>query len=115
TLLKMTSAHDVGTILNAVGHQGQINGGVGHGMGLALMEELQYQDGQGITASFGDYKIPTIRDIPELTTVLLEPGRGSGPYHVKGIGEAPMIPVAGAIANAIADASGARIRDLPAT
>jgi CO/xanthine dehydrogenase Mo-binding subunit len=115
TLLKMTSAHDVGTILNAVGHQGQINGGVVQGMGFALMEELQYQDGQVITASFGDYKIPTIRDIPELTTVLLEPGRGSGPYHVKGIGEAPMIPVAGAIANAIADASGARIRDLPAT
>jgi CO/xanthine dehydrogenase Mo-binding subunit len=115
SLLKMTSAHDTGTILNAVGHQGQINGGVVQGIGFALMEDLQYADGQVVTASFGDYKIPTIRDIPELTTVLLEPGRGSGPYHVKGIGEAPMIPVAGAIANAIADASGARIRDLPAT
>ncbi|MGE0686389.1 MAG: xanthine dehydrogenase family protein molybdopterin-binding subunit [Dehalococcoidia bacterium] len=114
-LLKMTTAHDVGQVLNAVGHQGQINGGVVQGMGFALMEDLQYQDGQVVTASFGDYKIPTIQDIPELKTVLLTTDHGSGPYHVKGIGEAPMIPVAGAIANAIADASGARIRDLPAT
>ncbi len=114
-LLRMTTAHDIGQVLNAVGHQGQINGGVMQGIGFAMMEELMYQDGQVINGSLGDYKIPTIRDIPALTTVLLEPDRGSGPYHVKGIGEAPMIPVAAAIANAIADASGARIRNLPAT
>jgi CO/xanthine dehydrogenase Mo-binding subunit len=114
-LKKLTTAHDTGQVLHPVGHQGQINGAVMQGIGFALMEELNYEDGRVITGSLGDYKIPTIRDIPELRTVLLEPDLGSGPYRVKGIGEAPIIPVAAAIANAIEDASGARIRDLPAT
>lgn len=114
-VLKMTTAHDIGQVLNAIGHQGQINGGVVQGMGFAVMEELRYQDGQVSNGSLGDYKIPTIRDIPELTTVLLPDEHGSGPYRVKGIGEAPMIPVAAAIANAIEDACGVRIRELPVT
>jgi CO/xanthine dehydrogenase Mo-binding subunit len=115
-LLKLTTAHDIGTIINQREHQGQINGGVMNGIGFALMEELRFEDGRVTTGSFGDYKIPTARDIPELKTVLLSPAeRGNGPYGVKGIGEIPTIPTAAAICNAIADACGARIRDLPAT
>jgi CO/xanthine dehydrogenase Mo-binding subunit len=115
-LLKLVTAHDVGTVLNQIGHQGQINGGVMQGIGGALMEELQMDDGRVTTGSFGDYKIPTFRDIPELQTVLLDPApRGSGPYNVKGIGELPVVPVAAAIANAVRDACGVGITALPIT
>ncbi len=115
-LLKLVTAHDIGQVLNAIGHQGQINGAVMQGIGFALTEELKVEDGRVTTGSFGDYKIPSALDIPELVTVLLEPSElGSGPYRVKGIGELPMVPVAAAIANAVQDACGARIRDLPIT
>jgi CO/xanthine dehydrogenase Mo-binding subunit len=115
-LLKLTSAHDTGQVLNAIGHQGQINGGVAHGIGFGLMEELNAEDGRVTSGSLGDYKIPTVQDMPDLRTVLLEPSElGSGPYRVKGIGELPMVPTAAAIANAVADAVGIRIRDLPVT
>ena len=85
------------------------------GLGYALMEELHVEDGRVTTLSFGDYKMPTMRDIPQLTTVLVESTDGVGPYHIKGIGESPLTPVAPAIANAVADAIGVRIRDLPLT
>ncbi|MYD66303.1 MAG: xanthine dehydrogenase family protein molybdopterin-binding subunit [Chloroflexi bacterium] len=114
-VLGLTTAHDVGRVLNPVGHQGQINGGVVQGLGYALMEELAIEDGRVTTLSFGDYKIPTSFDIPELRTVLLESEDGVGPYAIKGIGETPNVPVAAAIANAVADAVGVRIADLPLT
>ena len=114
-VLGLTTAHDVGRVLNPVGHQGQINGGVVQGLGYALMEELTVEDGRVATLSFGDYKIPTSLDIPELRTVLLESDAGVGPYAIKGIGETPNVPVAAAIANAVADAAGVRIADLPLT
>ena len=114
-VLRFTTAHDVGRILNPVGHQGQINGGVIQGLGYALMEELSVEDGQVTSLSFGDYKIPTIRDVPPLQTVLIESDGGVGPYQIKSIGETPNTPVAAAIANAVADAVGVRVRDLPIT
>ena len=115
TLVRLTTAHDVGTIVNPVGHQGQINGGAIQGIGYALMEELQVEDGRVTTLTFGDYKIPTMKDIPELLTVLVESESGVGPYKVKSIGENPQIPVAAAVANAVADAVGVRVKDLPIT
>jgi CO/xanthine dehydrogenase Mo-binding subunit len=115
TLKKFTTAHDVGRIINPVGHQGQINGGFMQGLGYALMEELQVDDGRVTTLSFGDYKIPTTRDLPKLETVLVEHDSGAGPYAIKGIGENAIGPVAPAIANAIADATGVRIPELPLT
>ncbi len=116
TLTKLTTAHDTGTIINPIGHQGQINGGAIMGVGFGLQEELVRDGGFVSTLSFADYKIPNIADIPELTTVILdEPGQGVGPYNIKAIGESPNAPTAAAITNAIADASGARLRDLPAT
>ncbi|MPZ47943.1 MAG: molybdopterin-dependent oxidoreductase [Dehalococcoidia bacterium] len=114
-LLRFTTAHDVGQVINPMSHQGQINGGVMQGIGYALMEELRVEDGRVTSLSFGDYKIPTIRDIPELQTALIESQSGVGPYQIKGIGETPLGPVAAAIANAVEDAVGVRIRDLPIT
>ncbi len=115
TVGRIVTAHDVGTVLNPLLHQGQVEGGVIQGLGYALMEELQTEDGHISTLSFGDYKIPTSNDIPELVTVLVEGQSGPAPYASKGIGESSNIPVAGAIANAVADATGARITSLPLT
>ena len=115
TVRRLVSAHDVGAILNPLMHQGQVEGGIIQGLGYALMEELQTEDGHISTVSFGDYKIPTIADIPELVTVLVEGNNGPAPYRSKGIGESANIPVAGAIANAVADAIGAPVPSLPLT
>lgn len=112
-LLKLTTAHDVGRVVNPIGHQGQINGGVMQGLGYGLMEELVVDNGYVTTTNFTDFKIPNIADIPVLQTVLLDPEAGLGPYGIKGIGENPLTPVAPAIANAVEDAIGVRVTDLP--
>jgi CO/xanthine dehydrogenase Mo-binding subunit len=114
-LRRLTTAHDTGVIVNPVGHQGQIDGGVVQGIGYGLIEYLPVQDGKVETAHFGEYKIPTAKDIPPLKTVIVQSDEGVGPYKVKGIGENPISPVAPAIANAIEDAVGVRIKDLPIT
>jgi CO/xanthine dehydrogenase Mo-binding subunit len=114
-LRRMTTAHDTGVIMNPIGHQGQIDGGVVQGVGYGLIEYLPVQDGRVGVAHFGEYKIPSVKDIPPLDTVVLESQSGVGPYKVKGIGENPISPVAPAIANAVEDAVGVRIRDLPIT
>jgi len=115
TVTKIVTAHDVGVILNPLTHQGQIEGGMMQGFGYAMMEELCTEEGHVATLSLGDYKLPTIKDIPELVTVLLEPGPGPAPYQSKGIGESSNTPVAAAIANAVFDAVGVRVMDLPLT
>lgn len=115
TVTNMVTAHDVGTILNPLTHQGQIEGALVQGLGYGVMEELRIADGHISTLSLGDYKIPTMPDIPKLTTVLLDAGPGPAPYDGKGIGESSNIPVAAAIANAVGDAVGVRILDLPIT
>jgi xanthine dehydrogenase molybdenum-binding subunit len=115
-LRRFTTAHDVATILNPIAHQGQIEGAVMQGIGYALMEELKYDEGRVATLSFGEYKIPNISDIPELRTVLVR-GEASGPtpYGGKAIGEQPISAVAPAIVNAVLDATGISIPDLPVT
>jgi CO/xanthine dehydrogenase Mo-binding subunit len=115
TVRRFTTAHDVGTIINPLGHQGQIEGGLVQGLGFALSEELGTEDGRISTLSLGDFKLPTIQDIPPLTTVLLKDPVGPGPFRAKAIGEGSISAVAPAIANAVADACGARILDLPIT
>ena len=116
TLKTFTTAHDVGTILNPIAHQSQIEGAVMQGIGYALMEELQYDEGRVSTLSFGEYKIPTMGDIPELRTVLV-PSESGGPtpYGGKAIGEQPISAVAPAIVNAVLDATDISIPDLPVT
>ncbi len=114
-LLRFTTAHDVGRVLNPLDHQGQIEGAVVQAIGYGLSEELAVDEGKVTTVNFGDYKIPNIKDIPELNTVVLASESGPGPYDARGIGENPVGPVAPAIANAVEDAVGVRIRDLPIT
>ncbi len=115
TLLKLTSAHDVGVVINPTGHQGQINGGVAQGLGQAMMEELIVDQGYVQTLSFADYKLPAITDMPQLVTALVTTDEGSGPYKTKGIGEYSIEGIAAAVANAVQDACGVRISDAPVT
>ena len=112
-LKQFTTAHSTGTILNPLMHQGQIDGGVVMGMGYCLMEGMSIDDGRVTTTNFGENKIPSIRDIPPLKTVLQEFAVGNGPYGGMSIGEPPVVPTAAAIANALQDAVGVRIKDLP--
>jgi carbon-monoxide dehydrogenase large subunit len=115
TVERVVSAHDVSTVIHPIGHQGQIDGGVVQALGYALMEEVVYEDGRVQTAHLGEYKLPTMADAPPLVTELVQHPAGPGPYHGKGIGEGPNCPLAAAIANAVEDAVGVRIADLPIT
>ena len=113
---KLTTAHNTGTILNPLTHQGQIDGGVIMGMGYGTIESLAYDEsGKVLATNLGEYKIPNIRDIPELHTAILQTDFGSGPYNSMSIGETALIPTAAAIANAVEDAVGVRIKSLPIT
>jgi CO/xanthine dehydrogenase Mo-binding subunit len=109
------AAHDVGTVLNPIGHQGQINGGVVMGIGGALFEELPREGGVPTALSFAGIKVPSIADVPSFETTLVRSGDGTGPYNVKSVGESPILAVAPAIANAIRDAVGVRLHSLPMT
>jgi carbon-monoxide dehydrogenase large subunit len=115
-LKKLTTAHNTGAILNPLTHQGQIDGAVVMGMGYGLVEDLAYDEsGKVLAASLGEYKIPNIQDIPELRTAIIQSDFGSGPYNSMSIGETALIPTAAAIANAVEDAVGVRIKSLPIT
>ncbi len=110
-VLKITAAHDVGRAINPTLVEGQIEGGVAQGLGMALMEEYV----PGRSENLHDYLIPTIGDVPEIESILIEEAEPLGPYGAKGIGEQALIPTAPALLNAIRDATGAQIRRLPAT
>ncbi len=117
TLRNMISAHSTGKVINPLMHQGQVEGGVVFGLGYALTEEVLFDDGGKITTSnFGEFKIPNITDIPPLKTLVMENvPAGPGPYNSLAIGEVANTPTAAAVANAVADACGVRITDLPVT
>ena len=112
---KLTTVHDSGTVLNHLSYTGQIDGGVITGLGFALMEDNSLVDGKMPTANLGEFKMATIADVPKLTTVLMEDAAGPTPYQGKAIAEIPNVPTAAAIANAIQDAVGVRLLDLPLT
>ncbi|MDA8250520.1 MAG: xanthine dehydrogenase family protein molybdopterin-binding subunit [Rhodospirillales bacterium] len=115
TVLKSVGAHDVGQAINPAAVEGQIEGGAAQGQGYALSEELIYREGRLMTPSFSEYLIPTAMDVPPVRSIILESRSGLGPFGAKGIGEPALTPVAPAIANAVADAIGVRIADLPLT
>ena len=112
---RIVTAHDVGTVINPVAHQGQIEGGLVQGLGYATLEELITENGKVLTANFGDYRIPCTRDLPALQTVLIEDPSGPGPFAAKQIGENGIIATAPAIANALDAAVGVRLFDIPLT
>jgi CO/xanthine dehydrogenase Mo-binding subunit len=114
-VLKSVGAHDVGQAINPQAVAGQIEGGTAQGQGYALSEELLYSDGQLTTPSFSEYLIPTAMDMPKVESIILESRSGLGPFGAKGIGEPAMTAVAPAIANAVCDAIGVRIFELPIT
>lgn len=109
------SVADVGRVINRMSAEGQDEGAVVQGLGHTLSEELIYEDGQPVNASMIDYRVPTFEDIPHLETVLIESGDGPGPGGARGMGEGAILPVAPAIANALAAGAGIRLKDLPIT
>ena len=110
---KVASAHDVGTTLNPISIRGQIVGGVVMGLGYALHERLQFEDGRVINPSFMDYKVPSSQEIPEIISIPVEVPLPEGPFGAKGIGELAVVGIAPAVGNAIYDAFKVRIKDLP--
>jgi CO/xanthine dehydrogenase Mo-binding subunit len=115
TLLKSVGCHDVGRAINPTAVAGQIQGGSAQGIGWALMEEVKVDEGYVETPSFSEYLIPTAKDLPQTQAIILESGTGVGPFGAKGIGEPSLTPAAPAVANAVADAIGVRVFDLPIT
>jgi aldehyde oxidoreductase len=109
--LSIVAAHDVGHAINPVLVEGQVQGGIAQGLGMALMEEYL----PGRTDNLHDYLIPTIGDIPPIETLIIEEPDAHGPFGAKGLGEHVLIPTAPALLNAIRDASGVQITELPAT
>jgi CO/xanthine dehydrogenase Mo-binding subunit len=114
-VLEILSAVDVGQIIHYLGHQMQIDGGAIMGYGFACLEDLAEDAGQITAANLGEFKLPSMHDAPVLRTVLLEGGQGVTSANIKPVGELTNVPVAAAVANAVADATGCRIRDLPVT
>ena len=110
-VLKVTAAHDVGRAINPTLIEGQIEGGVAQGLGMALMEEFFPGKGENLH----DYLIPSAGDIPPIDSILIEDPSSIGPFGAKGIGEQAVIPTAPAILNAIHDAVGVRVHKVPAT
>jgi CO/xanthine dehydrogenase Mo-binding subunit len=108
---KIVAAHDVGRAINPTQVEGQIHGGIAQGLGLALMEEYV----PGRSENLHDYLIPTIGDVPDIETILIEDAEPAGPYGAKGIGEPALIPTAPAILAAIHHATGVRLTRVPAT
>jgi 4-hydroxybenzoyl-CoA reductase alpha subunit len=114
-VLKIAAAHDVGRAINPLAVEGQIHGGISMGLGYGLYEELMVEEGRVLNPNFADYSLPTSLDMPEIESFLIETDDPAGPFGAKGMAEPACIPTAPAIANAVFDAVGVRIRDLPIT
>ncbi len=104
---------DTGTVINPVAHRGQLEGGFVFGLGQTLMEELRVDDGRVVTTNLGDYKVPTVSEVPPLRIELLTSNAGPGPFGAKSVGELANAAVGPAIANAVHDALGTRVFRLP--
>jgi len=113
-VLRVIAATDVGKAINPSNVEGQIEGGVVMGVGYALTEEVKQEKGYVKTENLGEYMVPTSLDIPDIETHIVEVPISSGPYGAKGVGEPALIPTTPAILNAIANALGVRVTDLPA-
>lgn len=114
-LLHVTAAHDVGHVINPVGFEGQVCGGVAQGFGYALLEDFNIEHGQVKSENFDSYLLPTIKDIPAITVIGVENPDKAGPLGAKGIGEPATELAAAAINNAVSFALGTRFNKLPLT
>ena len=115
-VLKVIAAHETGTTINQTMAEGQLEGAIAQGIGFALMERIVHDaDGRVVNDRFLDYKIPNIGDMPEVEAHCVESIGTNGPFGAKGIGEPALVPTAPAIANAVFDAIGVRLREVPMT
>jgi xanthine dehydrogenase molybdenum-binding subunit len=114
-ILEFYAAHDVGRVLNPMACEGQIEGAVAQGVGYGLLEEVEYGQGVMLNPGFLHYRVPTALDVPRVQLALIETHDPAGPYGAKGVAEPAMTPTAACIANAIYDAVGVRITELPIT
>jgi CO/xanthine dehydrogenase Mo-binding subunit len=111
---RLQSFHDVSVVINSLTHQGQIDGGMMQGLGMALCEEVGVEDGRVTTLSLGDYKIPNVRDVPIRQTTLVEGAtHGPGPFQAKPAAEHAITPIPPAVGNAVFNATGVRLTRLP--
>jgi CO/xanthine dehydrogenase Mo-binding subunit len=105
---------DIGRAIHPAQARGQHDGAAMMGLGHTLFEELRFEDGQLLNPNLIDYRVPTFADLPEeMTTIFVENADGPGPFGAKGVGESGIIPMAPSVANAVFEATGARIRELP--
>jgi xanthine dehydrogenase molybdenum-binding subunit len=114
-VLKLTAAHDIGRVINRMGAEGQVHGGVVMGLGYALSEELRVEGGRVTNPSFREYKLITSPEVPPMEVQFIESIDPEGPHGAKGIGEAPAICTAAAVANAVRHATGGKFTALPLT
>lgn len=115
TVLKVVAAHDAGKLINPKDAEGQLEGGVVQGVGATLHEEMVVNEGIVMNPTFAEYKVPSAMDVPEIVPVFVETSHDGGPYGAKGLGEPVLAPTSPAIANAIFNATGARVTSLPIT
>lgn len=114
-VLKIVACYDVGQAINPLSAEGQLEGGALYGLGYGMIEEVILDKGNTLTPSLAEYLIPTSVDAPDVKTIMIESGGGVGPFGAKGLGEPACVSVAPAFANAVSDATGVRIYDLPVT
>jgi CO/xanthine dehydrogenase Mo-binding subunit len=115
-VLDYLATQDVGRAINPAEVEGQIIGGVTQGLGWALYERFVYdENGQLLTSTLMDYALPQSTEIPHIIPVLIEIPSPLGPFGAKGVGEPPVVPVGATIANAVFDAVGVRVSNLPIT
>ncbi len=114
-VLNYTACHDVGRAINPMGVEGQIEGGIAQGLGGGLWEEIMLTDGIIENPSLVDYRLPTILDVPPIEVSLIEDPDPLGPFGAKGVGEHPILGPAPAVANAIGDATGVHVTQIPVT
>jgi carbon-monoxide dehydrogenase large subunit len=114
-VLRISSAHDVGKSIHPLSIEGQIQGALVMGVGTALFEEMELENGKVKNPTFAEYKLPSALDAPEMIPIIVEEPHAQGPFGAKGLGEPALAPAAAAIGNAIYAAVGVRIKDLPIT
>ncbi len=114
-VLRITAVQDVGFAINPLSVEGQIEGGISQGVGLALTERVAFENGRMANPTYLDFKVPVATDTPQIDVTILEKKAEEGPYGAKGVGEPPIVPTAAAIANAIYNATGVRLYELPMT
>jgi CO/xanthine dehydrogenase Mo-binding subunit len=112
---KVVAAHDVGRAINPQGIEGQVEGGVAQGFGYAVCEKFETPSGKARAPDFSTYLLPTSLDVPDVQTIVVESPSKDGPFGAKGVGEPALIPAPAAISNAVSDALGIRMCELPMT